>query len=729
VQCQFDELKEQDTPCDIRSALSSLPTGLQETYRRILDRIRAQNTEKRWERTTKLLTWLVCQRRPLSMSELAMALAIRPGDMFADEEQKVFSENRLIQLCSPLVKLKHGTRVLEFRHFSVKEFLTTRRFEDGTDNPYYINEKDGDAELLRTCLTYLSFSQFRSMIGPIFKAHIDDPRQGLGCLEDCMAPYPFFGYASSHWHSHGIETEADPVCCRLIVSFFDNSSNASYIAWSQHRQITVAESRSYKHRGLAARVDNPSGLYYAISFGFPTVVGALLKPLGTYHNQRRECSDALLAATFKTEPRMMQMLLDNGADVSIRDRWRMTPLLIATTKKDTEVLKILLQAQAKTAIQDDQGWTPVHIASSKGNTQVLKLLLESGANVGIKDNEGETPLHLASHADRRRIEEVQMLLEVGADTKIQDSRGRTPLHRATFSANMNPQTVRMLIEAGSDLSCQDDVGQTALHYASRFKIPEIVKMLLVAGADANARDNNGKIALHHALGPILSLAENEKQHAQTILQPHTFWKLRGRREQLSSRKRKRRMFEVVESLLDAKSTLMVQDVRGTGLLEYSLSSIPLAGLFAHALTVNVSGIHWRSSSCSNGRDRSATLASYCEALLNLYPANPLIHFSLGYRYFQLNQMVKAISSFDRYVALTPANRSASRIEDVVHHDRIPCSACTSEVRGYLHLSIDRVHRGWKAMLCGKCFEIESSLLLKYDQEILRIPSQTLVNVR
>jgi len=188
VQCQFDELKEQDTPCDIRSALASLPTGLQETYRRILDRISAQNTSKRWERATRLLTWLVCQRRPLSMSELAAALAIRPGDMFADEEQKVFSENRLIQLCSPLVKLKHGTRVLEFRHFSVKEFLTTRRFEDGTNNPYYINEKDGDAELLRTCLTYLSFSQFRSMIEPIFKAHIDDPRQGLGCLEDCMTP-------------------------------------------------------------------------------------------------------------------------------------------------------------------------------------------------------------------------------------------------------------------------------------------------------------------------------------------------------------------------------------------------------------------------------------------------------------------------------------------------------------------------------------------------------------
>jgi len=135
------------------------------------------------------------------------------------------------------------------------------------------------------------------------------------------------------------------------------------------------------------------------------------------------------------------------------------------------------------------------------------------------------------------------------------------------------------------------------------------------------------------------------------------------------------MFEAVESLLEAKSTFIVQDERGTTPLEYSLSSIPLASLFAHALTVNVSGIHLRSSFCSNGLDRSAILASYCEALLNLYPANPLIHFSLGYRYFQLNQLFKAISSFDRYIALTPANRRASRIEEVVHHHRIRCTAC------------------------------------------------------
>ena len=190
------------------------------------------------------------------------------------------------------------------------------------------------------------------------------------------------------------------------------------------------------------------------------------------------------------------------------------------------------------------------------------------------------------------------------------------------------------------------------------------------------------------------------------------------------------MFQVVESMLDAKSTVTVQDHEGTTPLECSLSYIPLAKLFAHALTVNVSGIHRPSideSSCNlTGPERSAILASYCEALLTLYPSNPLIHFSLGYRYFQLNEPCKAISSFDRYVALSPANRRATKMQEVVHHHRILCTACKSEVRGYLHLSIERVYRSWKAILCDKCFENESSLLLESDEEYLRIPSQNLV---
>jgi hypothetical protein len=221
-----------------------------------------------------------------------------------------------------------------------------------------------------------------------------------------------------------------------------------------------------------------------------------------------------------------------------------------------------------------------------------------------------------------------MLLEAKADTTIQDNHGRTPLHSATSSGDMNPQIVRMLLQAGADVSCQDDEGQTALHYASKFKIPEIVKMLLVAGADYPTQDNNVKVAWHHVMGSIINMAENKTRHTRMIFQTHSFWKPHAGKD---LQHRRRRMLQVV--LLEAKSTVMVQDYEGATPLEYLFSYIPLANLFAHALTINVSGIYCSSiddSSCnSTGLKRSAILASYCETLLTLYELNPLMHFTLG----------------------------------------------------------------------------------------------------
>jgi len=61
---------------DIHLVLKSLPRGLNETYGRILNCI---VEDRKLEIAVKLFTWVAVARRPLSLLELAEAIAFEPG--------------------------------------------------------------------------------------------------------------------------------------------------------------------------------------------------------------------------------------------------------------------------------------------------------------------------------------------------------------------------------------------------------------------------------------------------------------------------------------------------------------------------------------------------------------------------------------------------------------------------------------------------------------------------
>ena len=77
-----------------------------------------------------------------------------------------------------------------------------------------------------------------------------------------------------------------------------------------------------------------------------------------------------------------------------------------------EVLKVLLEAGADVNAKDEDGWTPLLLAARDNtNPEVLKVLLEAGADAKAKDNAGKTALDHARENEKLKDTQALKLLE------------------------------------------------------------------------------------------------------------------------------------------------------------------------------------------------------------------------------------------------------------------------------------------------------------------------------
>src|SRR6266403_2928747 len=117
-------------PQSVEPTLKELPKSLDGTYERILHEIKKPNE---WL-VQRVLQCLVVAIRPLRVEELAEVFAVdfdnvggipklKPGWRWEDQEQALFAS------CSSLIAIVDtgDSRVVQFSHFSVKEYLTSAR--------------------------------------------------------------------------------------------------------------------------------------------------------------------------------------------------------------------------------------------------------------------------------------------------------------------------------------------------------------------------------------------------------------------------------------------------------------------------------------------------------------------------------------------------------------------------------------------------------------------------
>lgn len=175
-----------------------------------------------------------------------------------------------------------------------------------------------------------------------------------------------------------------------------------------------------------------------------------------------------------------------------------TALMIAAESGLSGIVALLLRAGADPTVADGLRATPLHRAARRGGGACAALLIRAGADIEAKDSVGRTPLAVS-----RCAEATMALLEAGANPRVADMLGETPLHRFGTAEN-----ARMLLEAGADPLAIDSEDSLPIHRAAGH--PEVVELLLRAGSPVDEENRNGQTPLSVALLGDDSLPRDER---------------------------------------------------------------------------------------------------------------------------------------------------------------------------------------------------------------------------
>ena len=517
-------------PANIRRALDQLPKSLDETYVRVLSQIPEVNQAH----AHRMLQCLMVAVRPLYVEELAELLAF---DFDAAAEGQIpkfrpvwrLNDQTLAVLatCSSLVTIIldrwSGRQVVQFSHFSVKEFLISNRLTSslGDISRYHICPISAHTILTQACLGLL--------------LHLDDHID-----KETIKSFPLVHYAARHWVEHA---RFEDVAARVkdgIETLFE-PNKPYFAAWIGIYDIDTP-SRPISDLEIPP-ASKPNPLYYSVLCGFydlvkhlavkhPQLINAvygqyrfpllaaltkdqvdvaeLLLELGANADARETTGETILLKVFsQSQPNLVNItkfLLKHGADVNARDALLRSSLHLAEDSGQLEAAQILLEHNADTNVQNEDGKTPLHLLSQNlrlNGSDILRhalSLLKGGAEVKIRDKDNKTPLHLAIQSGQSKL--AGILLEHGADANAEDNQGETPLHILSASRIANDSEddvinlVRLLLKFGAQINGQDKDNETPLHLAIRRDRFQLTEILLEHGADANTMNVDGMTPLH-----------------------------------------------------------------------------------------------------------------------------------------------------------------------------------------------------------------------------------------
>lgn len=197
--------------------------------------------------------------------------------------------------------------------------------------------------------------------------------------------------------------------------------------------------------------------------------------------------------------RVLQTLIDHGANVNAVDCDNKTPLHVAIENQHDEIIAILLcHPGIDLKIRDKSGNTSFATALTVRNHKAAQSILERLPNAAEQmDQRGRNFLHIAIMKDD--LESVLFLLAIQVDvnSRVHDVNQTPPLHLA--AASKNEMLVRNLILAGARINDKDATSKSALHMAAERGNLAAVSALLQNGADFDTTDSDGNNALHIAV--------------------------------------------------------------------------------------------------------------------------------------------------------------------------------------------------------------------------------------
>lgn len=159
-------------------------------------------------------------------------------------------------------------------------------------------------------------------------------------------------------------------------------------------------------------------------------------------------------ASINNRRELVQYFVKKGAEVdAIGGELMSTPIHWATRQGHTQIVVLLLQYGADYSIKDREGYTCLHLAAQFGFTAIVAYLIAKGQSVNSQDASGMTALMWSSYRTST-IDPTRLLITLGASLTMKDRvQGNTALHWALSGKSSSSTT--QLLNKGKDSGLLD----------------------------------------------------------------------------------------------------------------------------------------------------------------------------------------------------------------------------------------------------------------------------------
>jgi hypothetical protein len=327
-------------PEDVKRALNGLPDTLDETYARTVEDIGDQT----WKRAHRLFQCVSVAARPLHVEELADILAF---DFEVESTPTFWAERRsenpvytVLSTCSSLLAVVdvNGSRVVQFVHFSAKEYLTSERLAKAKDliSRFHVSMTPAHTIIAQACLGSL--------------LHLDE-----NITNDSLKDFPLAEYAAKHWVDHArLENVSSKVQDGMKRLFNPSKSHLSVSVWIYDPMNSRRPSRPSKR----PKKGRATPLLYAAFYGMHSIAAFLI--------------------------------VEHSQDVDSRSSdSKRTPFHVASRRRHMDVAQLLLDHGADADARDDDGYSPLLRASREGDVKLAQFLLKHGVDTEARDKSGE----------------------------------------------------------------------------------------------------------------------------------------------------------------------------------------------------------------------------------------------------------------------------------------------------------------------------------------------------
>lgn len=313
----------------LSEVIQQTPSGLDEVYSREMDVIQRLDDEDR-DRALLILLWILVAERPLTVRELTEALlahdsvsATTLAEGLPDAWDSFYVDDRIRRPCGSLVELLSTSaeqpiadQTVHFVHFSVREYLSdpTHILKCKANNIQFSDLDGQHCYAAKISLRYLCYPEI-----------VQTSRSTYDSLWHKVQTYGLLEYAATEWYIHANKSGAlmrdlvpqensffDPAACGWLLWAEIFESSHYYI---QHQRRLSRRPAVYKD---IHRIQLPAPLYYAAFLGFAGTVAFLHTRFVDLNAEGGLHGSALNAAIVRGNHRIVEYLVENGADVNLK---------------------------------------------------------------------------------------------------------------------------------------------------------------------------------------------------------------------------------------------------------------------------------------------------------------------------------------------------------------------------------------------------------------------------